>query len=80
MPFDMGYPLRYMLTALRDDHWKHVRSTLTPTFSTGKLRRVCSVLCHKDVNESNETRGSNFCLSIRGSEFLESFGSLRPGG
>jgi len=33
-----------MLTHLQDDHWKHVRSSLTPAFSTGKLRRVCTVL------------------------------------
>ena len=71
MPFDMGYPLRYMLTALRDDHWKHVRSTLTPTFSTGKLRRVCSVLCRKDVNESNETLCSNFFCQFEEVNFLK---------
>jgi hypothetical protein len=34
------YPLDKMLNMLQDDHWKHVRNTLTPTFSSGKLRKV----------------------------------------
>lgn len=25
---------------LRDDHWKHVRQVLTPTFTSGKLKQV----------------------------------------
>ena len=29
--------------ALKDDHWKHVRSILTPTFSSGKLRKVSEI-------------------------------------
>jgi cytochrome P450 family 3 subfamily A len=35
-----SYPMRRMLTVLKGEHWKHVRNTLTPTFSTGKLRRM----------------------------------------
>lgn len=27
-----------VMTNLRDDHWKHVRSTVSPTFSTSKLK------------------------------------------
>ena len=29
-----------MLTAIKDDQWKHARSTISPTFTTGKLRKV----------------------------------------
>ena len=28
------------LLQLRDDHWKHVRGQLSPTFSSGKLKKV----------------------------------------
>jgi len=34
------YPVRKLLTVLKDDHWKHVRNVLTPTFSSGKLRKM----------------------------------------
>jgi cytochrome P450 len=34
------YPLNKMLTMLEDDQWKHVRNILTPTFSSGKLRKM----------------------------------------
>jgi len=32
--------IRKILTVLKDEHWKHVRNVLTPTFSSGKLRRM----------------------------------------
>lgn len=41
--FDPGfsnYPLDKMLLVLKDDHWKHVRNHLTPTFTAGKLRKM----------------------------------------
>lgn len=34
------YPMKKMLHFIKDDHWKHVRSTLSPTFNSGKLRRM----------------------------------------
>ncbi|XP_074653665.1 cytochrome P450 3A24-like [Tubulanus polymorphus] len=33
-----------MITLLRDDHWKHVRSMLTPAFSSGKMRKMKSLI------------------------------------
>ena len=32
--------LTHNLLELQGDHWKHVRSTLTPVFSSGKLKQV----------------------------------------
>ena len=32
--------LAQMLTVINDDQWKHARSTISPTFTTGKLRKV----------------------------------------
>ena len=34
------YPLDNMIILIKGDHWKHVRNILTPTFSSGKLRKV----------------------------------------
>lgn len=33
-----------MITNLEDNHWKFVRSVLTPAFSSGKLRKVSDKL------------------------------------
>ncbi|GFR89968.1 cytochrome P450 3A11 [Elysia marginata] len=38
--FQIDEPLDHMLSMLKDDHWKNVRTTVSPTFSTGKLRRM----------------------------------------
>jgi len=37
-------PLSNMLTALKDDEWRQVRNTLTPTFTTGKLKQMMSLI------------------------------------
>ena len=29
-----------MMTVIEDDHWRHVRNSLTPTFTSGKLKSV----------------------------------------
>ena len=38
------YPLNLMLNILRDDHWKHVRTLVSPTFSAVKLKKVSVVI------------------------------------
>ena len=56
------------LLQLRDDHWKHVRAQLSPTFSSGKLKKVdcfyglfffnsinVEVCLHKDTKARIET-------------------------
>jgi len=36
----MMKPLDRMMTVLCDDHWRHVRSSLSPAYSSGKLKHV----------------------------------------
>lgn len=36
------YPLRKLIINVKGDHWKHIRNHLTPTFSSGKLRKMNS--------------------------------------
>ena len=36
-------PLEDLLTVVKDDCWKHIRNLVSPTFSSGKLRRVCDI-------------------------------------
>ena len=38
-----------ILTAVKDDHWKFIRNTLTPTFSSGKMRVVSQGLVDNKV-------------------------------
>lgn len=33
-------PTKNLMTMIEDDHWKHVRTTLTPTFSGNKLKQM----------------------------------------
>lgn len=35
-----GGPLDHSVLNLTDDHWKYVRSALSPTFTQGKLKKV----------------------------------------
>ena len=37
---DLDTKLTSSLLTIKDDHWKHVRSLLTPTFTSGKLKQV----------------------------------------
>lgn len=39
---ETSYPLENMLTMLEDDHWKHVRNSITPAFSGNKLKQMMS--------------------------------------
>ncbi|XP_074660288.1 cytochrome P450 3A9-like [Tubulanus polymorphus] len=45
-----------MLTMLDDDHWKHVRSMCTPTFSSGKMRKMNAMLQNGAKNLVNNFR------------------------
>ncbi|KAJ8310879.1 hypothetical protein KUTeg_012744 [Tegillarca granosa] len=40
----MNSEMDHSLVAIKGDHWKHVRDTLTPTFSSGKLKRMMSLI------------------------------------
>nr|XP_042902436.1 cytochrome P450 3A18-like isoform X3 [Parasteatoda tepidariorum] len=53
--FDMGDDvLNKMMTALQGEDWKRVRAIVSPTFSTGKLKRVLSIFqdCAKTLIQS----------------------------
>ena len=39
-----GHYLTDNLLIIKDGHWKHVRSSLTPTFTSGKLKQVTSTI------------------------------------
>ena len=47
-----------MITAATDDHWKFLRSTMTPSFTAGKLKAV-SVTKRHLVND----KMNNFSLN-----------------
>ncbi|CAL1538437.1 unnamed protein product [Lymnaea stagnalis] len=38
--FDVDLPFRDNLLNLRGDHWKHVRSIVSPTFSSGRIKKM----------------------------------------
>ncbi|KAH9515374.1 hypothetical protein Btru_014292 [Bulinus truncatus] len=38
--FEVDKPFRDNLLNLRGDHWKHVRNTVSPTFSSGRIKRM----------------------------------------
>ncbi|KAH9524869.1 Cytochrome P450 3A7 [Bulinus truncatus] len=40
MPFEFDPPFCDNLISLRGDHWKHVRNIVTPTFSSGRVKRM----------------------------------------
>ena len=41
MDKDPSPVVSYLLTLINDDHWKHVRNMLTPTFTSGKIKQAC---------------------------------------
>ena len=43
-PFSFGGTLEHSILFLKDDHWRHVRSILSPVFTQGKLKQV-TVMC-----------------------------------
>ncbi|GFO11503.1 cytochrome p450 3a11 [Plakobranchus ocellatus] len=44
--FDFPEPLDRMLTVIKGDAWKNVRATVSPAFSTVKLRRMFQYIIH----------------------------------
>ncbi|KAK0045263.1 cytochrome P450 3A24 [Biomphalaria pfeifferi] len=46
--FDFNPPFRDNLLNLRGEHWKHVRNIVTPTFSSGRIKKMTSHI-HKNT-------------------------------
>lgn len=47
-PIRLGNELDHGLFNLKGEHWKHVRALLSPSFTQGKLKKVCLAII---VNE-----------------------------
>ncbi|XP_046571699.1 cytochrome P450 3A24-like [Haliotis rubra] len=60
------YPLNYAMTTIRNDHWKHVRSLLSPTFSSGKLKKMVGLL-----NKTSDTLVQHFKVKAESGEEFE---------
>ncbi|XP_048243850.1 cytochrome P450 3A8-like [Haliotis rufescens] len=60
------YPLNYAMTTIQDDHWKHVRSLLSPTFSSGKLKKMVGL-----VNKTSDNLVQNFRVKAESGEEFE---------
>jgi cytochrome P450 family 3 subfamily A len=60
------YPVRKMLTVLQGDNWKHVRNILTPTFSSGKLRKM-----NKQIQKCSETFMANLLDKAEKNEIFD---------
>ncbi|ESO10629.1 hypothetical protein HELRODRAFT_96929 [Helobdella robusta] len=68
--FDMGLlppPMDKALSLLKDDHWKFVRSVVSPTFSSGKMRKMsgqinkcCQTLCENLSKEAESKKIFDF--------------------
>ncbi|XP_046579194.1 cytochrome P450 3A29-like [Haliotis rubra] len=57
-PF-VSYPMNLGVFFLDDEHWRRVRSIITPSFSSGKLRKMCAA-----INDCSSTLTSNFSKVI----------------
>ncbi|PVD33388.1 hypothetical protein C0Q70_04644 [Pomacea canaliculata] len=56
-----GRVLSHAVSALEDDHWKHARSVLSPTFSSGKMRNIVPLIqhCLDHLLEAVKKQGEN---------------------
>ncbi|XP_046555165.1 cytochrome P450 3A13-like [Haliotis rubra] len=53
------YPFSLGVFFLDDEHWRRVRSIITPSFSSGKLRKMCAA-----INDCSRTLTTNFSTVI----------------
>ncbi|XP_067859000.1 cytochrome P450 3A30-like [Heptranchias perlo] len=48
--FGLNGPLEDSILVVKDDHWKKIRSVLSPTFTSGRLKEMCSIINHYAEN------------------------------
>lgn len=68
------WPFKDMLTFLVDDHWRHVRNTLSPSFSSGRLKSMLPVIqrcCQNLVTRvgNNAQKGDEVDLKVLCNDF-----------
>ncbi|CAG5123575.1 unnamed protein product [Candidula unifasciata] len=54
---DVDSPVKDNLLTLKGDHWKHVRSTVSPTFSSGRIKRMSQHIERNSCRLVNVLRG-----------------------
>ncbi|XP_060696805.1 cytochrome P450 3A21-like isoform X1 [Hemiscyllium ocellatum] len=48
--FGLNGPLAESILIVQDDHWKRIRSVLSPTFTSGRLKEMCPIISHYAEN------------------------------
>ncbi|XP_060696804.1 cytochrome P450 3A21-like [Hemiscyllium ocellatum] len=48
--FGLNGPLTESIMVVEDDHWKRIRSVLSPTFTSGRLKEMCPIISHYAEN------------------------------
>ncbi|XP_078096280.1 cytochrome P450 3A30-like [Mustelus asterias] len=48
--FGLNGPLTDSILIVKDDHWKRIRSVLSPTFTSGRLKEMCPIIKHYTEN------------------------------
>ncbi|XP_059509906.1 cytochrome P450 3A30-like isoform X2 [Stegostoma tigrinum] len=44
--FGLNGPFTESILVVEDDHWKRIRSVLSPTFTSGRLKEMCPIIRH----------------------------------
>lgn len=79
--FPPSNKIKFGLMTAKDDDWKRIRSTLTPTFSSGKLKQMVSLIeesCDLLVEKIGEVADTGNALVIYFRNILKFFSFSKP--